>query len=124
MRGAGLPIPIDVTDIATRIPSAEYAATIKPRLSQAGSQSCPGVVLVLRQGAQPSRTFCFASWNYLRERLRVFGFATAKELDSADVRLHTGKQPYKFSSRRWESPLIDALDLTENFNENLNEDLH
>ena len=101
-------------DIATRLPAAEYAATIKPRLSQAGSRSCPSVVLVLRQEDQPDHIFCFTSWSYLRERLRVFGFATAEELDTADVRLHTGKQPYLFSSRRWESPLIDALDLNEN----------
>jgi hypothetical protein len=55
--------------------------------------------------------FYFTSWSYLRERLRVFGFANATELDTADVRLYTGKQPYLFSSRRWEAPLIDALDL-------------
>ena len=41
--------------------------------------------------------------------MRVFGLASAKELDSADVRLSTGKQPYMFSKRRWEAPLIEAL---------------
>jgi hypothetical protein len=40
----------------------------------------------------------------------VFGFATEQELNNADVRLST--KPYKFSSRRWEVPLIEALDLT------------
>jgi hypothetical protein len=103
-----------MTDIATRLPAAEYAATIKPRLTQTGSRSTPSVALVLRQPDQPDHIFTFASWSYLRERLRVFGFATAEELDNADVRIHTGKQPYLFSSRRWEQPLIDALDLNEN----------
>jgi hypothetical protein len=103
-----------MTDIATRLPAAEYAATIKPRLTQTGSRSCPSVVLVLRQEDQSDHIFRFASWSYLRERLRVFGFATAAELDNADVRIRTGKQPYLFSNRRWEQPLIDALDLNEN----------
>lgn len=56
-------------------------------------------------------TFSFPSWRFLREHLRLFGFATAKELDNADIRLSTSRQPYMFSSRRWEAPLIEALDL-------------
>jgi hypothetical protein len=47
---------------------------------------------------------------YLRDRLRVFGFATELELDNPDVRFST--KPYVFSSRRWEAPLIEPLDLT------------
>ena len=102
-----------MTDTATRLPSAEYAAIVKPRVTHAGSRSRPGVVLVLTasQDMQADHVFYFTSWSYLRERLRVFGFATATELDTADVRLYTGRQPYHFSSRRWEAPLIDALDL-------------
>ncbi len=102
-----------MTNTATRLPAAEYAATVKPRPSQSGSRSRPGVVLVLTasENMQADHVFYFASWSYLRERLRVFGFATATELDTADVRLYTGKQPYLFSNRRWEAPLIDALDL-------------
>ena len=102
-----------MTDTAARLPAAEYAATVKPRPSHSGSRSRPGVVLVLTasENMQADHVFYFASWSYLRERLRVFGFATATELDTADVRLYTGKQPYLFSSRRWETPLIDALDL-------------
>ena len=100
--------------IASRIPVAEYTAIVKPRLSRSGSRTRPGVALVLRPALleEAEQTFSFSSWAFLRERLRVFGFATAKELDSADVRLSTGKQPYMFSTRRWEAPLIDALDLT------------
>jgi hypothetical protein len=41
--------------------------------------------------------------------LRVFGLASAKELDTAEVRLFTGKQPFMISRRRWEAPLIEAL---------------
>ena len=102
-----------MTDTAARLPAAEYAAIVKPRPSHSGSKARPGVVLVLAesQNTQPDHVFYFASWSYLRERLRVFGLATATELDTADVRLYTGRQPYLFSSRRWESPLIDALDL-------------
>jgi hypothetical protein len=102
-----------MTQTATRIPAAHYAAVIKPRLSRTGSRTRPGVILVLKPALleEAEQVFAFASWSYLRERLRVFGFATAKELDSADVRLSTGKQPYLFSARRWEAPLIDALDL-------------
>ena len=60
---------------------------------------------------EADRTFSFPSWRFLRDHLRLFGFATAKELDNADVRLSTGRQPYMFSSRRWGAPLIEALDL-------------
>ena len=60
---------------------------------------------------EADRTFSFPSWKFLRDHLRLFGFATAKELDNADIRLSTGRQPYMFSSRRWEAPLIEALDL-------------
>lgn len=100
---------------ATRIPATQYTAIVKPRLSRTGSRTRPGVMLVLRPALleEAEQTFPFSSWAFLRERLRVFGFATAKELDSADVRLSTGKQPYMFSARRWEAPLIDALDLNQ-----------
>lgn len=99
--------------IATKIPAAHYTAIVKPRLSRSGSRTRPGVLLVLRPALleEAEQSFAFASWSFLRERLRVFGFATVKELDSADVRLSTGKQPYMFSTRRWEAPLIEALDL-------------
>jgi hypothetical protein len=75
--------------------------------------SRPGVVLIIKavQAEQADRTFSFSSWDFLRERLRVFGFASAKELDTADVRLLARKRRYEFSSRRWEAPLIDALNL-------------
>jgi len=64
---------------------------------------------------QPTRVddqeqvFSFSSWRFLRESLLVFGLASAKELDTAEVRLFTGKQPFMFSRRRWETPLIEAL---------------
>jgi len=61
---------------------------------------------------EDDRIFSFPSWKILRDHLHLFGFATAKELDNADIRLSTGRQPYMFSSRRWEVPLIEALDLT------------
>jgi hypothetical protein len=102
-----------MTQTATRIPAGEYTAIVKPRLTRAGSRTRPGVALVLKQllVEDAEQIFSFPSWSFLRERLRVFGLATANELDSADVRLSTGKQPYLFSARRWEAPLIDALDL-------------
>jgi hypothetical protein len=98
---------------ATRIPAGNYTAIIKPRVTRTSTRSQPGIVLVLKSPAEEDgdRTFSFPSWKYLREHLRLFGFATAKELDNADVRLSTGRQPYMFSSRRWEIPLIEALDL-------------
>lgn len=96
---------------AIRIPAAEYTGIIKPKSERGGSRSQPGVVLVLQPSAveEADQVFTFSSWRFLRESLRVFGLASAKELDSADVRLSTGKQPYMFSRRRWETPLIDAL---------------
>jgi hypothetical protein len=102
-----------MTQTATRIPTAEYTAIVKPRLTRTGSRIRPGVALVLKQPLveDAEQVFSFASWSFLRERLWVFGLATAEELDSADVRLSTGKQPYLFSARRWDAPLIDALDL-------------
>jgi hypothetical protein len=98
---------------AIRIPAAEYTAIIKPRLTRSSTRSQPAIILVLKPSSaeEADRTFSFPSWKYLREHLRLFGFATAKELDNADVRLSTGRQPYMFSSRRWEAPLIEALDL-------------
>jgi hypothetical protein len=95
---------------STRIPPAEYVATVKPK-SERGRAAQPGVVLVLQTGSpeEAGQTFSFSSWRFLRESLRVFGLATAKELDNADIRLSTGKQPYLFSKRRWEIPLIDTL---------------
>jgi hypothetical protein len=99
---------------ATRIPAGKYTAIVKPRLTRTSTRSQPGVVLVLKPAMveNADRIFSFPSWKYLRDRLRLFGFASEQELDSADVRLATGKQPYMFSSRRWEAPLIEALDLT------------
>jgi hypothetical protein len=101
------------TRTSTRIPAGEYTAIVKPRTTRTSSRSQPGVALVLKSAVaeEADRTFSFSSWRFLREHLRLFGFATAKELDNADVRLSTGRQPYMFSSRRWEVPLIDALDL-------------
>ncbi len=98
---------------ATRIPAGNYTSIIKPRVTRTSTRSQPGILLVLKSSAEDEedRTFSFPSWKYLREHLRLFGFATAKELDNADVRLSTGRQPYMFSSRRWEVPLIEALDL-------------
>jgi hypothetical protein len=98
---------------AIKIPAGKYAAIIKPRLTRASSRSQPGIILVLKppSAEEADWTFAFPSWKFLREHLRLFGFATAEELDNADVRLSTGRQPYMFSSRRWEVPLIEALDL-------------
>jgi hypothetical protein len=108
------PMTSATTRTAIRIPAGEYTAIIKPRVTRTSSRSQPGVILVLKSPAagEESRTFSFPSWRFLREHLRLFGFATAKELDNADIRLSTGRQPYMFSSRRWEVPLIEALDLT------------
>jgi hypothetical protein len=99
---------------ATRIPAGQYTAVIKPRVTRTSTRSQPGVVLVLKPPLveAPARIFSFPTWSFLRDRLRLFGLATEQELDNADVRLSTGKQPYMFSSRRWELPLIEALDLT------------
>jgi len=101
--------PINQT--AIRIPAAEYTAIIKPKSERGSARSLPGVVLVLQPSTveEPDQVFSFSSWRFLRESMRVFGLASAKELDSADVRLSTGKQPYMFSKRRWEAPLIEAL---------------
>src|ERR1700760_4442898 len=95
---------------STRIPPAEYVATVKPK-SERGRAAQPGVLLILQAGSpdEAGQTFSFSSWRFLRESLRVFGLATAKELDNADIRLSTGKQPFMFSKRRWEIPLIDTL---------------
>jgi hypothetical protein len=100
-----------MTHIATRIAAAEYAAIVRSRLT--GTPSRPGVFLIIKaaQGQETDRTFFFSSWDFLRERLRVFGFASTEELDPVVVRLSTGKRPYMFSSRSWEAPLIDALNL-------------
>jgi hypothetical protein len=97
------------TDV--RIPASEYTAIVKPKSERGSSRAQPGVVLVLQpsQVEEAAQVFSFSSWRFLRESLRVFGLASAKELDSADVRLSTGRQPYMFSKRRWEVPLIEAL---------------
>ena len=99
-----------MTRTSIRIPAAEYSAVIKPK-SQRGRVAQPGVTLVLQpaSGEESQQTFSFSSWKFLRESLHVFGLASAKELDDADIRLSTGKQPYMFSKRRWEIPLIDTL---------------
>jgi hypothetical protein len=99
--------------LATRIPAGDYAAILKPRLSRSEGRARAGVTLVLRPPLSEDalQTYHFSSWDFVRERLLVFGLATPEELDSADVRLSTGRQPYMFSVRRWEAPLIEALDL-------------
>jgi hypothetical protein len=95
----------------TRISPAEYTAIVKPKSERGSARTLPGVLLVLQPASveEPDQVFSFSSWRFLRESLRVFGLASAKELDNADVRLSTGKQPYMFSKRRWEAPLIDTL---------------
>jgi hypothetical protein len=100
-----------INQIATRIPAAEYTAIIKPKSERGFSRPLPGVILVLQPSTveETDQVFSFSSWRFLRESMRVFGLASAKELDNADVRLSTGKQPYMFSKRRWEAPLIEAL---------------
>jgi hypothetical protein len=76
------------------------------------SRANAGVVHALKPSSieDPERVFTFSSWVNLRDRLRVFGLTTEQELDNADVRFST--KPYVFSSRRWEAPLIEPLDLT------------
>jgi hypothetical protein len=102
-----------MTHKGTKIPAGKYTAIIKPKITRTSSRAQPAVVLVLQPPVveEAEQIFSFPSWSFLRERLRVFGFASDQELDSADVRLFTGRQPYRFSSRRWELPLIEALDL-------------
>ena len=97
----------------SRIPAAEYIAIVKPKITRTNPRKQSGVVLVLKpsMAGEADRIYSFASWSFLREYLRLFGFASAEELDTVDVRLSTGRQPYMFSARRWEVPLIDALDL-------------
>jgi hypothetical protein len=94
-----------------KIPAAEYTAIVKPKAEPRSSRHLPGVILVLQPSTveESDRVFSFSSWRWLRESLRVFGLASAKELDNADVRVTTGKQPYMFSRRRWEAPLIDTI---------------
>jgi hypothetical protein len=101
-----------VTQTTTKIAAGDYAAVVKPRSMRAGSR-VQGVTLVMKVngGGDLDLTFHFSSWRFLRQHLLVFGFASPKELDDADVRLSTGRQPFLFSSRRWEVPLINALDL-------------
>jgi hypothetical protein len=106
-----------------RIPAAEYIAIVKPKITRTSPRKQSGVVLVLKPvTAEAEEVYTFCSWNFLRERLRLFGFASAAELDTVDVRLSTGKQPYMFSARRWELPLIEALDL--NCRGNVDDGLH
>jgi hypothetical protein len=102
-----------MTHKATKIPAGKYAAIIKPKITRNSSRTRPAVVLVLQPPVveEAEQVFPFPSWSFVRERFRLFGFASEQELDSADVRLFTGRQPYTFSSRRWEVPLIEALDL-------------
>jgi hypothetical protein len=107
-----IPTPGETPRTIIRIPAGNYTAVIKARVTRQSSRANAGVVLVLKPPSieDPERVFTFSSWGYLRHRLRVFGFATEQELNHADVRLST--KPYMFSSRRWEAPLIEALDLT------------
>ena len=97
----------------TRIPPAEYIAIVKPKITRTNPRKQSGVVLVLKpsMAGEADQNYSFPSWSFLREHLRLFGFASADELDTVDVRLSTGRQPYMFSPRRWEAPLIEALDL-------------
>lgn len=99
-----------MTRTPIRIPAAEYTAIVKLK-SERGRAQQPGVVLILQPVLvdEPDQIFSFSSWRFLRESLRIFGLASAKELDNADIRLSTGKQPYMFSKRRWETPLIEIL---------------
>jgi hypothetical protein len=98
-------------DTPAKIRPGEYAAVVKPKPGRASSRAQTGVLLVLQPPGEETaeQVFSFSSWKALRESFWVFGFATATELDCADVRLSTGRQPYMFSRRRWEAPLIDAL---------------
>ena len=102
-----------MTQTTIKIPAGDYFAIVKPRSGRSAARF-HGVTLVLRASGseEAGLTFHLPSWRFLRQHLLVFGFATAKELDDADVRLSTGRQPFLFSSRRWEVPLINALDLT------------
>jgi hypothetical protein len=95
----------------TRIPAAEYTAIIKPKSEPRSSRCLPGVILILQPSTveESDQVFSFSSWRFLRESLLVFGLASAKELDTADIRVSTGKQPYMFSRRRWEAPLIETI---------------
>jgi hypothetical protein len=106
------PHPADifgVTRTPTGIAAAEYTAIVKPKSERGRTQ--PGVVLVLQPAieGESEQIFSFSSWRFLRESLRVFGLASAKELDNADIRLSTSRQPYMFSRRRWEIPLLETL---------------
>jgi hypothetical protein len=91
-----------------RIRAGNYTAVIKAGATRQSSRANAGLVLVLKPSSKedPERAFTFSSRGYLRDRLRVFGFATEQELDNADARLST--KPYVFPSRRWEAPLIEA----------------
>ena len=102
-----------MTDAVSRIPAGEYTGIIQLKLTRISSRKQSGVVLVLKPSmdGEADQNYSFPSWSFLREHLRLFGFASAEELDSVDVRLSTGRQPYMFSPRRWEAPLIEALDL-------------
>ena len=102
-----------MTYLAAHIPAGDYAAIVKPRISRGAGRGHAAVTLVLKPPLTEDnlQTYHFSSWDFVRERLLVFGLATAEELDSADVRLSTGRQPYMFSVRRWEAPLIEALGL-------------
>jgi hypothetical protein len=102
-----------MTDAVSRVPAGEYTGIVKLELARTSSRKQSGVVLVLKpsMAGEADRNYSFASWSLLREHLRLFGFASAEELDTADVRLSTGRQPYMFSPRRWEAPLMEALDL-------------
>jgi hypothetical protein len=107
-----IPTPGQTPPTLIRIRAGNYAAVVKARITRRSSRANAGVVLVLKPSSKedPERAFTFPSWGYLRDRLRVFGFATEQELNNADARLST--KPYVSPSRRWEAPLIEALDLT------------
>ena len=94
-----------------RIHAGEYTAIVKPRSERGSSRVRPGVLLVLQPTMvnETDQVFSFSSWKFVRESLLVFGLASSKELETAEVRILTGKQPFMFSRRRWEAPLIEAL---------------
>jgi hypothetical protein len=63
----------------------------RSKRTRQSSRANAGAVLVLKPSSieDPERVFTFSSWGYLRDRPRVFQFATEQELDNADVRFST-----------------------------------
>jgi hypothetical protein len=63
----------------------------RSKRTRESSRANAGVVWVPKPSSieDPERVFTFSSWGYLRDRPRVFQFATEQELDNADVRFST-----------------------------------